>query len=264
MNWASIVIAAAAGGLAALIAGMFAKPGEDKGKYAGIFVVLLALFYAGGKWWVLPKWEISQVESQLEEVPAFAAIKEHDLDSYQNLLVDVKQAMKSGKSQAEIVTMVRTHVSQVVERRLASASNEAVVNYISATMAELDELYKIGDDTCHRFLFPQGKEVVDPSKYFSKEVQQRDLAGLAQVIKSSAKDPQPVPSEAEVLPHLQPIFEKLAGKWGDDVALLQNPTGNSVNKRKVCEMAAAMYADILLLPTDDSGRVLRFMMASSP
>ena len=261
MNWTSILIAGLAGAIAGGLARLLVDPKENKGGYGVAFAILFAALYLGSRLYILPTIEMRKAEAKLQEIPAFKAIKLHDSETYAQIMVEVKSAMKAGSGEARYIAIVREHVTRIVQKRLPKASNEAVVAYIGATMVELDELYKRGDDLCHRFLFPQPGDALDARAYFSQETQDADLAALARVIETSARDPQRVPEDFEVLPKLQPIFEDLASEYGSQVALLQRPNGFGVNKRKVCEIASGMYDKILALPVDDSGRILRFLVS---
>jgi hypothetical protein len=225
-------------------------------------VAFLALF-AAGRTYAMPWWEMRSAEKSLQEIPAFRAIKEHDPKTYSALLDDLRQAIKNGGDRAQIIGAVRGRMSTLVLGKLPHSSDEAVVAYIDATMTELREVYDHGGDLCHQFLFPQPGQALDGSKYFSKKAQEADLAALARVIETSSRDPQPVPAESEVMPHLQPIILDLADEFGEDIALLQNPSAPGIDKRKVCSMTSSMYDRILRLPVDDSGKVLRYLVSQT-
>lgn len=261
MNLTSIVFAGLAGALAGVLARAIANPKENKNAFVGSFVILFGVLYYASKIYAVPWWEMRSAERELATVPAFKAIKEHDAETYAQLMADVKSAIEDRKSQAEVIKVMRTRMMKIVEERLPIASNEAAMEYIGATMVELDELYKRDDDTCHQFLFPTDGAPLDVQKYISKEAQQSDLRALAQVIESSAKDPQDVPEESEVMPFLQPVFEQLAASHGQDIALIQNPTAPGADKRKICSIVSDMYSRVLQLPAEDGGRVLRYMVS---
>ena len=45
--------------------------------------------------------------------------------------------------------------------------------------------------------------------------------------------------------------------------MLQNPTAPGAHKTKVCAMTIRMYEKIFRLPDEDSGKLLRFLLATS-
>jgi hypothetical protein len=259
----TLLIGAGAGAVAALLARMIADPGEKKTAYVFLFVLLFAGLNLAGRTFILPKLQLRNVEASLLEESAFRALKEHEPETFDQILAEVKGAMKDGKKPEQLRGLVRKHLAEMVEERLPSASNEAVTNYISATMVEVDELYERGDELCFEFLFPKDGKFIDASKYFSKEALQADLDALSEVIESSATDPQDVPQESEVMPELQPIMAELVAFYGEDFAQLQNPHAPGVDKRQACEITSSMYTKILDLPSENSGRILRFLIAGS-
>jgi hypothetical protein len=262
MNLTSIVFAGLAGAIAGMLARIIANPKENKNAYVGAFVILFAGLYFASKTYAVPWWDLRSAEREISEVPAFKALKEHDPETYGKLLAEVEDAIRNRKGTSEAITAMRVRIMKLVEERLPIASNEAAMEYIGATMGELDELYKRGDDTCHQFMFPQeGVVPLDLQKYVSKEAQQKDLRALALVIESSSRNPQEVPGESEVMPHLQPVFERLASTYGDDIALIQNPGAPGGDKRKLCAIVADLYSQVLELPVEDGGKVLRFMIS---
>jgi len=264
MNWTSLVLATLAGAMAGVLARVFAgDPKENQGAFAGTFVVALLALMAVSRTYVQPWFDLRTAEAALLEIPAYQAIKKYDPKAYAGLMDDVRQSLKSGSSRQEIFGIFRNRLTTIVQTRLPTASDEAVVTYMSATMAELDELYQRGGDLCHRFMFPQPGDAIDGSKYFSKQAQDADLAALARVIETSARDPQVVPRESDVMPRLQPIFTQLANEYGRDIALLQNPGAPSVDRRKICTMTASLYGKILGLPPDEGGKILRYLVSQT-
>lgn len=267
MNWISIGLAALSGVLAAIIANLIVRnPKERRSAYVVAFVIFFALLQGLSREYIFPDvnaWNQSRkAESELLEIPAFQAIKQYDPQTYENLLSDIKRAIKSGSSDGSQITgMVRDRISGLVQKRLPHASDEAVASYMNVMLTEIDELNAHGGDLCYRFLFPQQSEPFDGRKYFSKQTQEADLAALANIIKTSAENPQPIPPENDVIPKLQPIFADLATEHGDDIVMLQNPGAANVDKAKVCSMAAGLYARILKLPPSESGTILRFMLS---
>ena len=264
MNWTSIVLAAISGGLAGLIAMLVAgSPKERGGAYAGVFVVAFLVLNFISRQYILPRIEANSAESQLLEIPAFVAIKKYDSKTFYSLLGELKQGLKDGKSEIELIAIIRGQMTAIVASRLPTASDEAVVAYIKVMITELHELNQAGGDLCYRYLFPTAATPFDPRQNLSKETQQADLAALADVIRTSATDPQPKPPEDLVAPKLQPIVAELNGQYGSDLQMLQNPAAPGVDKTKICAISTSLYEKILRLPASDSGKVLRYMMSKT-
>ena len=261
----NFAIAALAGALAAIIAGLLVRDRkENRNWYVATFGVSFAVLFGLGNAFVEPRlnawYQAHSAESELLESPAFRALKQHDRATYDKMLAEMKQSLKDGHSQAQINSTVRGHIVKVVGEKLPRASNESVVSYMRVMLIEMNELKEQGGDLCYRFLFPQQSGPIDPAKHFSKKTQEADLAALAEVIRTSTENPQPVPPETEVISSLQPIYQELANEHGDDIAMLQSPTAASVDRGKICAMTETIYTNILRLPGDESGRVLRYLL----
>ena len=266
MNWMSLGLAAACGALAGVIAGIYSMNADDKRtKFGAAFAITFVVLYAITRVAVLPRLEtwynVRNAEAELLELPAYQALKKYDRETYDRLVADFRSGLESGAEKDQVIATIRGHMMKVIESRLPRASDEAVVKYMGITIQELEVMMKKGGDLCFRFLFPQPGKIVDASEHLSKKMQQEDIAALAEVIKTSAEDPQPVPEGEQFTPTLQAIFGELQSEHGDDVMMLQDPTSPAVDKRKVCRMSADMYHQIFALPASESGPLLRYLLA---
>ncbi len=265
MNPMHLVAGAIAGALAAVIAHLIAgNAKENRNKYGLTFAISFAVLFALANTFVYPPlntwYQVRNAEAEFLGSPAYRALKQHDPATYDRLIADFKQAVKDGKDREATVAAVREHVVKAVQSRLPTASNESVADYMKVMLIEMQELNEQGGDLCYRFLFPQVSGPIDPVEHFSKETQKADLDALAEVIRTSAESPQPVPPESVVMPQLQTIFIDLANDHGQDIAMLQNPVAPNVDRRKVCQMTQNMYTKILRLPVEESGQLLRYLL----
>jgi len=270
VNVMSIAFAALSGAVAGAIAFMIAgNPKEDRGKYGAIFAITFVVIFFLSKITFLPQasawYEVKQAETELEKHAAFRAVKKYDEKVYNAMIEDIRQVVLKGESREKAMLAARVHMQELILRRLPTASNESVAEYMDVTMAELDVLEKKGGDYCFRFLFPQTGKPVDISKMLSQRMQTQDLEALAKVIESSATDPQPLPDAEEIEPKLQPIYAHMMEQYGEEVQLLANPltVTAEADKRKVCAIVGSMYDKILALPAQESGKMLRFMLKTT-
>ena len=268
MNWISVGLAGLSGALAALIAALAIRnPKKNRAAYAIVFFVSLAVLQVISRQYVFPDlnawYQMRKAESALIEIPAFQTIKQYDTKTYEAMMSDIKEAIKKGTDESQIIGLMRGHVAGLVQKRLPYAADDAVVTYMSVMLTEIKELSEQGNDLCYHFLFPQQSAPFDGRKYFSKQTQEADLAALAQIVKTAAENPQALPGEADAMPLLTPIFLGLTNEYGTDIAMLQNPTAPNVDKVKVCSMADGLYARILQLPQNESSKVLRFMLSQN-
>jgi hypothetical protein len=265
MNPMHFVAGAIAGALAAVIAHLVAgNARENRNKYGLTFAVSFAILFALANAFVYPPlntwYQVRSAEAEFLSSPAYRALQQHDRATYDKLMADFRQAVQEGKGREATVAAVRGHVVKAVQSRLPTASNESVAAYMKVMLVEMEELDEQGGDLCYRFLFPQVSGPIDPVQHFSKETQKADLDALAQVIRTSAENPQPVPPESVVMPQLQTIFIDLANDHGQDIAMLQSPVAPNVDRRKICQMTQNMYTKILRLPVQESGQMLRYLL----
>ena len=270
MNLMSIAIAMVSGAVAGAIAYMIAgAPKVDRGKFSVIFVITFAVIYALSRVFVLPPanawYGIRSAEAELQSHAAFRAIKKYEAKTYQAMIDDIRKSLLKGDSQEEAIAASRIHMIGIVQRRLPTASNEAVAGYMDVTMAELDALQKQGGDFCYRFLYPETGAPLDFSRQISKKMQKDDLDALAKVIESSASNPQPLPDQEEVVAKLKPIYGRLVEEFGEDVGLLDKAArvASEADKRKICAMTGSLFDKILAHPAEESGGILRYMLSQS-
>ena len=265
MNWYSVGLAAASGGIAALIATLiFGKRPENKAAFAMVFVLLFVVLNTLAKQLTLPgvnaQLGVDDIEAAFDEVPAFASIKKYEPEMYQELVDTVADAAQQGRGQQQVIDLVRSQISGLVESRLPHASDEAIVTYLGVLVTEMRELHKQGNGLCFKLLFPQVGGGIDGRKVFSEETQKRDLMALDEIIKTS-NFRRVIPAEITVMPSLEPIFVDLYNKFGDDVSMIENPSAANVDKDKVCRITMDLYKKVLALPQKEAANALRWLFS---
>ncbi|MDI6743381.1 MAG: hypothetical protein QMD11_11670 [Smithella sp.] len=263
MNWYSVVLAGASGGLAALLASLvLGKNPKNKTAYVIVVAILFIGFNTLSKQYILPKLNThkakAEIESVFENIPAFSSIKKYEPETYQQLVNSLIEATKKGYSQQQSIDLVRSQISGLVESRVPHASDEAIVRYLNVMVEEMGELKNQGGGLCYKFLFPQAGDGIDGRQFFSQEIQNKDLQALDEIIKTS-NIKRDRPNENDVMPYLEPIFASLYSKFGDDVTILDNPNAVNIDKEKVCNITMELYSEILKLPPDQAAGTLRWM-----
>lgn len=208
-----------------------------------------------------PKKETNQksaIDTALTEIPAFASLKTHEPETYKAIIQKFIKTKESGASDLELINLVRLETSQVINTRLPHASNSALIDYTTHTVANINMLADYSAEACHSYLFPSQESPFDPRKYFTKDQMQQSLTLMDVIIKTS-KTTKKIPTENEVAPYAQPVFMKLYETHGEDVALLDNLHSSSTHKTKVCNIISDLYSNILELPREEASYVLRWM-----
>jgi hypothetical protein len=104
--------------------------------------------------------------------------------------------------------------------------------------------------------------ILDTTKHFSKELQEKEFYVMAEVIRSAATQKHRSPREREIESQRAGVLKFLARRYGDDVQMLADPELGKTNKAKMCQLTYELYKTILGLPERESGPLLRFMFAS--
>ncbi|MET0168099.1 MAG: hypothetical protein ABW318_24300 [Vicinamibacterales bacterium] len=267
MIWIHVLSGAVCGFLAVGVATLIVRNGKaNKYLHAVVSVVALGLLLAVSQAFVTPqlqaRYTASKVNESLSANPAFAAIRQHDAATYSQIMGELKSAITKGRSQAEATAAVRSNITTLIQRRIPHASDDAALTYMSVTVQEMTELQQNGgDELCYQFLFPQPRQPIDMSKYVSEATIQADLAALGEVVRTSAVAPQHIPSEADVWDLLEPVVKVLITKYGEDAALLQKPGAPGVDQAKVCAITTEMYRQIVALPPEQGGKLVRYLLA---
>ena len=59
---------------------------------------------------------------------------------------------------------------------------------------------------------------------------------------------------------IAPIVSELGNKYGEGLRDLQNPLAPDVNKTRLCSILIDLYSQVLQLPVEQSGPVVRYML----
>jgi hypothetical protein len=204
----------------------------------------------------------SQTESELLKLPVYQAIKDYEPAVY----AQIKQAILTAivnKSPKELMwSQTRPLLAAVIERRSKTASDEALQQLSTVIVDVVTTLHARGDVTCFQVLFPQAGPAIDIRGILGEDAAQRELAAQTAIIRSSATAPQPTPLEADVAGVLKTVVAPLQAKYTNvELAMLEKPGAAGVDKRKICEMTVDLYREVLKLPKQESGKLLRFMIS---
>jgi len=268
MSWIALAVAAVCVAVAGGVATLAVRDRlHRKPLYAAVWVVLAAVLVAVSQGWLTPslqaRYDASVLDQSLAGNAAFAAIKKHDPLTYDRMISELREGLLKGQSRAELVELARKQVGALVQRRLPRASDEAATEYMRVMVQEMAELRQRGGDLCYRFLFGGPQQSLDMRQYVSANTIEADSAALSQVVRSSTVSPQPVPVQADVAERMKPVVTALAGRYGPDLALLQQPQAPGVDRDKLCSINIDMYTVILQMPPADSGKLIRYLMGQS-
>ena len=269
MNWVLVIASSVMAALGALVGGLIGGllTRKREGAFSrNVMVVCLVIGAAAGAQLLGPRvsawYEIRNAEQALLETPVYQVLKKHEPVAYAKILAEFERTVAEPSQSGEFTTLVMNEVSAVTSRRMGTASQDSLVALIHEMVTNLRKLQGDGD-ACFRYLFPLVAGPADIGKHFDKAAQERSLALLAEVIRTSAEHP----TEA-VPPHvaqekLVPVVTGLAEEFGDDAQMLGNVAAPGVDRQKVCAITISLYDRILKLPASDAAMVLRSLAQST-
>jgi hypothetical protein len=164
-----------------------------------------------------------------------------------------------GTPPVEFINFASAELSMVATRRLAHASDEAVNSLMREMIATARILERQPGDACFRFLFPQVSGPPDIARTIDAGSQARMLQRLADVVRTSAESPVPLPERAAVQDKLAALVNGIYEQYGTDAQMIAHAEDPRVDRAKICTITLSMYERILAWPPADSSALIRTM-----
>ena len=258
-----LVVSAVVAALLALV--QVRRPRERAAQFTVVFLFFFAVLAGLSHFFAYPPLNVwyqrRQIEPALAKMPLLETLKQYDAPTYAKLDGEIHQSFRQGEDQAQVLNQLRHRLDALVRTRLPRASDAAAIAYISARNAALMQLGKQAPALCLQLLVSPPGDALEARRHLSAAIRQANVSAGVEVIKSSARDPQSVPSESEVSSLLNAVYMGLAHRYGSDLSMLQHPNAPGVDPAKLCTMTGQLYANVLRLPSEHRGRILRFILA---
>lgn len=200
--------------------------------------------------------DAASVEQEFLKIPLYAAVKECDPATYDQLTRAVRKAVKKGQSLDEMRSATLPLIQKVQASRLARASDTALLQFTKLLVEQMGILNKVDPLLGYGFAYGTHPPGTDLSHYFSDQINERELEVGAEIIRSFDTT-RPIPSEAEVQWEMERLFTGLAGTYSDKAALITQNTHKEQDREDVALVLCAMYSRILKLPPKRAVPVLR-------
>lgn len=259
----SILIDLAVGGtlfvIANFVATKFSKGREiNKAKYYAILIISIGILITLNDNFIMPKfreWKTNTaIEGSIATLEPYMTLKTTYPADYEKLKSAVT-AMAKGK---ETTASARALLQKIIMEKLPNSSNECIEAFFKQTMDVVDYLNKNGNsEMAFNLLFntkelPVGWAKILPAEFATAETNSYKLVLLS----ASQNKSYPV-DKAKVDKIMEKVSEELYKKFGDDVALLQNPLAQTGKRDKILTMSIDMYQRIFNLPESERYMVLR-------
>ncbi|HHL2559455.1 TPA: DNA gyrase [Yersinia enterocolitica] len=204
----------------------------------------------------------AQIERSFEGYPVFQTLKQQEPALYTQLIDNFIQSKKEGHSDQQLIDEMRRSVAELTVQRIQRAPDENVIDYMTVILEEL-RYYQANhhsEHLCFKALFPQVSGGVNTAKVLPKELLMRDLDSINRLFKASSGGVIKTDNQ-EHENKLNIIVAQMQQQYGDDLQMFSNPASPDVDRAKICDMSIDMYSQILKLPPDDAGAVLRSMLS---
>lgn len=206
--------------------------------------------------------DLENIEAEFAKNPLFSTLQMYEPAIYDRLMSEIRTGLQQGRSQAELREKILPLVQSVYMQRLPYGSDSALRSFTGLMLEQMNVLYSVDPAICYDYVYGKGRDAkLNVTKYFSKELQQKEFSIMAEVIRSAAGQTSR-PNEKQIERQLTTVFASIAQRYGDDAQMLTDPKIGRTNKAKTCELTYELYQTILRLPERESGALLRFMFAS--
>jgi hypothetical protein len=122
----------------------------------------------------------------------------------------------------------------------------------------MDKLKSIDPESCAAVAEVDSAELkVDLKRQFP-ELVRRELA-FREALVASTDPNRPIPTESQVGPHLSDVMTKMHKQFGSDADLLGKDTYEPREYKRLCEVLAGFYREIMRLPNPQAAQVLRYV-----
>jgi hypothetical protein len=227
-----------------------------------VVVVALALVAAVGYFaWphVLTFRAAREAEVKLLQAPLYRVLKQDEPEVYASVLAQYQRLLGDPSRKSAFIDFANNQIAEAATKRIAHASQAALLNLMQDMVARMKVLNQHPGDACYRFLFPHVSGPPLVTRYFDAASQQHTLDLMAEVIRTAAENPVPLPSAESVKANLAPIVDAIYAEFGSDAQMLANAEAPEVNRVKVCSITISLYERILKLPPADSSALIRTM-----
>lgn len=208
---------------------------------------------------LIDAWATRRARDQLLALPVYPLLRDHEPAVFDALAHEYAQVLSDPSRGARYADFMNAEISAVATRRIARASDDALLALMHDMLEKLQMLRAKSPDDCYRYLFPQVAGPPKVARYFDAAAQRRTLDLMADVIRTSAERPSPLPPPDRVKDLMAPIVNGMYAQFGADTAVLSRAEEPGVNRKAVCAVSVALYEKVLQLPPADAAAVIRSM-----
>ncbi len=205
-----------------------------------------------------------QLDTALSSMPVWQVIKEQEPEFRKKVQDEMLALQKAGKNEQQIIDTVQPKILHLQMARLQNAPDANVVEYMKINMEQTAAMQKVSDDSCYRFLYPEVKGGVNPMRLLDKDLMQRRMQADVDMMRAAAGPDKHTVTSQEIQQaetDVVPIIQKLTGKYGDDIELLQMPQKGKGKEKQSCDLVQDLWNNVLALPEPNAAGLIRYAVS---
>ncbi len=205
-----------------------------------------------------------QLDTALSSMPVWQVIKEQEPEFRKKVQDEMLALQKAGKNEQQIIDTVQPKILHLQMARLQNAPDANVVEYMKINMEQTAAMQKVSDDSCYRFLYPEVKGGVNPMRLLDKDLMQRRMQADVDMMRAAAGPDKHTVTPQEIQQaetDVVPIIQKLTGKYGDDIELLQMPQKGKGKEKQSCDLVQDLWNNVLALPEPNAAGLIRYAVS---
>jgi len=205
-----------------------------------------------------------QLDTALSSMPVWQVIKEQEPEFRKKVQDEMLALQKAGKNEQQIIDTVQPKILHLQMARLQNAPDANVVEYMKINMEQTAAMQKVSDDSCYRFLYPEVKGGVNPMRLLDKDLMQRRMQADVDMMRAAAGPDKHTVTPQEIQQaetDVMPIIQKLTGKYGDDIELLQMPQKGKGKEKQSCDLVQDLWNNVLALPEPNAAGLIRYAVS---
>ena len=205
-----------------------------------------------------------QLDTALSSMPVWQVIKEQEPEFRKKVQDEMLALQKAGKNEQQIIDTVQPKILHLQMARLQNAPDANVVEYMKINMEQTAAMQKVSDDSCYRFLYPEVKGGVNPMRLLDKDLMQRRMQADVDMMRAAAGPDKHTVTPQEIQQaetDAVPIIQKLTGKYGDDIELLQMPQKGKGKEKQSCDLVQDLWNNVLALPEPNAAGLIRYAVS---
>jgi len=207
-------------------------------------------------------------ESQVETAKALLRVRlyrvlwKHDPTSFGRLVREVDASKRAEESPAALLLVARSRVMPLVRRHVAHAEARTLSEYVGNLLIEIRKVAPQAGEACFALLAADDDAAMKLADADLGTLDDFALDRLADAVKQSLAAPVPLPPQEQVAGDLRRTLASVELRFGPDATILDRMDQPGVDRKRVCEVAVAVYGGALarVRNPSDAVAVLRWLI----